>query len=257
MSYDTPNIDQYFFDAIDSMRNNLNDVLNRAVLLDGSQAMNADLDMGGYSLTNVNQVDGVDVDNHASRHESGGNDEITQHANNVNFDDDNVPYSAPETQSALESIIASNVPFDNTNFPSLASSYVADDVAGALNALGDSSGVVDYNLDVTDPADGYYMRWENGLQICLHIATADYSGTAYRVDYNWSFPVNFTKVFAHSTEFNRGQVVYSGINTDLHPTHNALDTSSVSMYVERISVATDWQSGDEAKILGITLGAWK
>ncbi len=42
----------------------------------GSRAMSGDLDMGGQAVTNVGNVDGVDVGAHASRHESGGADEI-------------------------------------------------------------------------------------------------------------------------------------------------------------------------------------
>lgn len=29
------------------------------------------------------------------------------------------------------------------------------------------SRIIDYNLDVVDPPNGWYVRWENGLQVCM------------------------------------------------------------------------------------------
>lgn len=46
------------------------------LLADGSIAMTSDLDMGTHDITNVGNVDGVDVSSHADRHEDGGDDEI-------------------------------------------------------------------------------------------------------------------------------------------------------------------------------------
>ena len=31
------------------------------------------------------------------------------------------------------------------------------------------SRIVEHNLDVANPPNGYYVRWENGLQICCHV----------------------------------------------------------------------------------------
>lgn len=44
--------------------------------LSGTRAMSGSLDMGSYSITNVNLVDGVDVSGHASRHDPGGSDPL-------------------------------------------------------------------------------------------------------------------------------------------------------------------------------------
>ncbi len=43
---------------------------------DGSRVMTGSLDMGGFNVTNVNLVDGVDVSNHNARHRPGGADAI-------------------------------------------------------------------------------------------------------------------------------------------------------------------------------------
>lgn len=44
------------------------------LLLDGTRAMTGDLPMGGNAITNVGNVDGVDVSAHASRHTDGSDD---------------------------------------------------------------------------------------------------------------------------------------------------------------------------------------
>jgi len=45
--------------------------------VDGTRAMSAGLDMGTFAITNVGNVDGVDVSDHSSRHENAGDDEIS------------------------------------------------------------------------------------------------------------------------------------------------------------------------------------
>jgi len=47
------------------------------LLSSGSRAMSGSLDMGGNNITNVANVDGVDVSSHASRHDPGGADSLT------------------------------------------------------------------------------------------------------------------------------------------------------------------------------------
>ena len=54
--------------------------------------------------------------------------------------------------------------------------------------------IVDHNLDVASPPNGYYARWENGLQVCWHAATMardDDTGYLSRLRYDWTFPASF------------------------------------------------------------------
>jgi len=46
------------------------------LLVDGGRSMSGDLNMGGNAITNVGNVDGVDVASHATRHQFGGADTI-------------------------------------------------------------------------------------------------------------------------------------------------------------------------------------
>jgi len=50
------------------------------LLVSGARAMAGNLDMGGNQITNVGNVDGVDVSAHAARHELGGADQVDHDA---------------------------------------------------------------------------------------------------------------------------------------------------------------------------------
>jgi hypothetical protein len=47
------------------------------LLVNGTRAMSGALDMGTNAITNVGNVDGVDVSDHSARHDPGGTDELT------------------------------------------------------------------------------------------------------------------------------------------------------------------------------------
>jgi hypothetical protein len=47
------------------------------LLVSGSRAMTGNLDMGTFAITNVGNVDGVDVSDHSARHDPGGTDALT------------------------------------------------------------------------------------------------------------------------------------------------------------------------------------
>lgn len=46
------------------------------LLVNGSRSMGGNLNLGGHNITNINLVDGVDVNNHAVRHNPGGLDAL-------------------------------------------------------------------------------------------------------------------------------------------------------------------------------------
>src|SRR5690606_17936176 len=63
------------------------------LLVNGSRAMTGSLDMGTNNITNVGNVDGVDVSSHSTRHESGGADEIDGYNIALTYSPSN--YNAP------------------------------------------------------------------------------------------------------------------------------------------------------------------
>jgi len=64
------------------------------------------------------------------------------------------------------------------------------------------SRIVEHNLDVDNPPNGYYVRWDNGLQICsVRIDVGEYTDTStqqgitiYRWNEIWTFPAAFLQV---------------------------------------------------------------
>lgn len=70
------------------------------LLVNGGRAMGGNLDMGGNQITNVGNVDGVDISTHADRHKFGGLDPVGTTTPSVNA----IPYS--DTNSTLDSWIS-------------------------------------------------------------------------------------------------------------------------------------------------------
>ena len=75
-----------------------------------------------------------------------------------------------------------------------------------IEAILDSR-IVEHNLDVADPPTGWYVRWENGLQVCWNSlsetrSTTTATGALYRDDdaTMWTFPAAFiTNPVMHCT----------------------------------------------------------
>lgn len=70
------------------------------LLVDGTRAMGAALDMGGFAITNVGNVDGVDVSAHAALHERGGADEIDGDHLDIDFTPTNYTPSITPAEAA-------------------------------------------------------------------------------------------------------------------------------------------------------------
>jgi len=59
-----------------------------------------------------------------------------------------------------------------------------------------SSRIVDHNLDVPNPPNGHYVRWDNGLQVCWWTGSAHTHpraiGPVYRSEeVVWTYPARF------------------------------------------------------------------
>src|SRR5690606_14968570 len=86
------------------------------LLVNGSRAMTGSLDMGTNNITNVGNVDGVDVSSHSTRHESGGADEIDGYNIALTYSPSN--YNAP-----INNLIGEHL-------------YQIDEVLGNLGSVG-------------------------------------------------------------------------------------------------------------------------
>ncbi|MDP2685569.1 MAG: hypothetical protein Q8P20_11165 [bacterium] len=75
-------------------------------LTDGSRPLSGNLNINGYNIVNVNLIDNVDIDNHSSRHLSGGFDQIDGDKLDIDF----IPSSYfPTTGSGLYSDSVENL----------------------------------------------------------------------------------------------------------------------------------------------------
>lgn len=84
------------------------------LLVDGTRAMAADLDMGTYKVINVGLVDGVDVSDHDARHERAGADEIDGDHLDIDFTPSNyTPSTAPAEAAHVDDLAAHLAGIDN------------------------------------------------------------------------------------------------------------------------------------------------
>ena len=74
-----------------------------------------------------------------------------------------------------------------------------EDILSLAVETGDilDSRIVEHNLNILSPSNGYYVRWENGLQVCISgylvgIAV-DPGSYAY---YDWTPPAQFVEFYA-------------------------------------------------------------
>lgn len=79
--------------------------------------------------------------------------------------------------------------------------YIGDDIPKIMANFAELAGsrIVEHNLDVANPPNGWYVRWDNGLQICsVRIEVGEYTSTrtqqgitVYRWNTTWTFPAVF------------------------------------------------------------------
>ena len=66
-----------------------------------------------------------------------------------------------------------------------------EDILSLAVEAGDilDSRIVEHNLNILSPSNGYYVRWENGLQVCYHRMNI---GTPSGVQsFSWTYPAAF------------------------------------------------------------------
>ena len=84
------------------------------LLLDGTNTMSGNLDMGTNNITNVGTVDGIDVTAHASRHISAGADEIDGDQLDIDWNPGNyTPTTSPTEATSIDHLTAHLAGIDN------------------------------------------------------------------------------------------------------------------------------------------------
>lgn len=223
MAYDSakPNTNEGLHDAIESIRTNENEINN-------------------------------DLQTHKTNQSNPHN--VT--ANQVSYDNSSSGLVATLVQSALDEIdsqVDINISDISTN------KGLIDTITGVASGWADAR-IVEHNLDVADPPNGYYVRWENGLQI---VYTDDliltYTSNSSLDNTTYSFPAtfvsspqaicNYVGPVANFTpaEEELGILVVFGAST----------TGITAIGLKRINGLTDFIPGDTANVDLIAIGRWK
>lgn len=140
---------------------------------------------------------------------------------------------------------------------------VVSALAPYVQALLDSR-IVDHNLDVADPPNGWYVRWDNGLQVCYGVRTFEnlncgaQIGTSgwYRnlsADGMVTLPAQFAGINDYVPIPVEGPWVSPYGPTGLGVTHAfTMSAGSFSIYVSR------WGSGEipSVNIGWVAIGRW-
>lgn len=131
--------------------------------------------------------------------------------------------------------------------------------AGTYSLLKDvltDSRIVEHNLDVADPPNGYYVRWENGLQVCWHsevrrfpIEGTTVDGVFYYGQVLWNFPAVFLECrYAHMVVRTHPRLILSALGSNALPVETRAYFFAISM----------GSIPEEDRQLGfIAIGRWK
>lgn len=147
----------------------------------------------------------------------------------------------------FENIAGADVDFDDTSFFD-----TAPDVATALNALS-SAGVVDEG----STADGDYIRYENGWQICVTWIQLDYTSSV-NLTADWSFPVSFASGYNTIVNFIADEKDRSlSINRENLTLQGVYDDEDYETTVQLKQWSSSLQSGDYIRVHAFAIGRWK
>lgn len=113
--------------------------------------------------------------------------------------------------------------------------------------------IVEHNLDETEPLNGYYVRYGNGLQICfISNLNLEYESQS-RLATNWNFPASFigTPVLLPVQENSLGTEITRG---------GTFGTGAVSDYghIRYFSpFGTTFGSSDQRIAHAVAIGHWE
>ena len=82
-----------------------------------------------------------------------------------------------------------NMSYNDTPLPTDLISDSQPDIRENFLLLEDAQ-IVEHNLNVDDPDNGYYVRWENGLQVCFYKETINLDTTDER--HVFDYPASFS-----------------------------------------------------------------
>lgn len=143
------------------------------------------------------------------------------------------------------------------SYVSSVSGFTPTTVKAALDALAGAR-----IKEMGSNSNGTYVKWENGLMVCLlPEATLTYLDT-YVLRYRWQFPAVFASVpYAAGSawspyEFNQTQFASGALVRNLSgPVLR--NRSSNSVNIDIATALGNWTSGDQLKASVYAIGMWK
>lgn len=130
--------------------------------------------------------------------------------------------------------------------------------AGTYSLLKDvltDSRIVEHNLTVSDPSNGWYIRWNNGLQVCWHSdvrrfpIASKYDDTFYYSQVTWHFPAVFLDCrYAHMIVRTQPRLILSALASNVLP---------VEEYVYFFAISTETIPEEDRQLGFIAIGRWK
>ena len=135
------------------------------------------------------------------------------------------------------------------------------DILENFQALNDSR-ITEHNLDISDPSNGYYVEYENGLLVCwINDLVLGYEGFSNRLEVDWTYPNSFNDKPHISISFSPDESIGSIADNN---NYSVEDLNQVLFYCDSVSanqvtaraeniIYNNFQDGDE--IPGIYLKA--
>ena len=132
-----------------------------------------------------------------------------------------------------------------------------EDILSLAVETGDilDSRIVEHNLIILSPSNGYYVRWENGLQVCWHSDVrrfpieSKYGDTFYYGQVTWHFPAVFLDCrYAHMIVRTQPRLILSALASNVLP---------VEEYVYFFAISTETIPEEDRQLGFIAIGRWK
>lgn len=159
----------------------------------------------------------------------------------IGYNNSNSGLTAEKVQGAID--LLSELITTNSN--------IISTITGAASGWADCR-ITEHNLDVADPPNGYYVRWENGLQVAWfrsQAVTVDtLTGALYAKSTIWIFPAAFVVPPYVIPGAERAEI---GIGAAFCATYQP--TTRTAAYL----TVYDAVSGRKAFAVAIAIGRWK
>ena len=134
-------------------------------------------------------------------------------------------------------------------------STVSNFITAGLLERGFLGNISEHNLDEVSPADGYYVRFSIGMQVCWHSITLEKQvDVPTSLSKQWNFPKSF--VGKPHVSFLIDEHDFTPARTNITITRAFRGVASTTIYLHRISGAPDFVEGDTATAYVLAVGRW-